>query len=237
MVINYNVSGADRKRLVTAIAEHLGEKAKYLGAPSFSYQVGCITVDKEGGLHLNDMADPDWIEAIKAKLSDSGFACLSESYDSPQPEPDMEDEGAQTTEFAGICISMPRSLFTEANLENLKAIVASKAGLIRKALGVSDLLIEVADHKISFPWFPTEYTADELNAYEQFVSKLCDMARNQKRVNAKEKDADNEKYAFRCFLLRLGFIGDDYKVARKILLRNFTGSSAFKSGPKAKEVE
>ena len=40
-----------------------------------------------------------------------------------------------------------------------------------------------------------------------------------------------------CFLLRLGFIGDEYKVARKILLRNFTGSSAFKSTPKAKEVE
>ena len=63
------------------------------------------------------------------------------------------------------------------------------------------------------------------------------MARNQKRVNAKEKDTDNEKYAFRCFLLRLGFIGDEYKIARKILLRNFSGSSAFKSSPKAKEVE
>jgi hypothetical protein len=63
------------------------------------------------------------------------------------------------------------------------------------------------------------------------------MARNQKRINAKEKEVDNEKYAFRCFLLRLGFIGDEYKTARKILLRNFTGSSAFKSGTKAKEVQ
>ena len=54
---------------------------------------------------------------------------------------------------------------------------------------------------------------------------------------AKEKATDNEMYAFRCFLLRLGFIGDEYKAARKILLRNFTGSAAFKSGPKAKEVE
>ena len=41
---------------------------------------------------------------------------------------------------------------------------------------------------------------------------------------------DNEKYAFRCFLLRLGFIGAEYKAARKVLLRNLTGSSAFKSG-------
>ena len=62
------------------------------------------------------------------------------------------------------------------------------------------------------------------------------MAQNAKRVNAREKNTDNEKYAFRCFLLRLGFIGDEYKSARKILLRNLVGSSAFKGG-QSKEAE
>ena len=61
------------------------------------------------------------------------------------------------------------------------------------------------------------------------------MAKTQKRINAKEKEVDNEKYAFRCFLLRLGFIGDEFKAERKILLRNLTGSSAFKN-PAEKEV-
>ena len=42
--------------------------------------------------------------------------------------------------------------------------------------------------------------------------------------------SDNEKYAFRCFLLRLGMIGADYKAARKVLLRRLTGSSAFRHG-------
>ena len=56
------------------------------------------------------------------------------------------------------------------------------------------------------------------------------MARNQKRITAKEKPADNEKYAFRCFLLRLGFIGTEYKGERKVLLKNLSGSSAFKNG-------
>ncbi len=41
---------------------------------------------------------------------------------------------------------------------------------------------------------------------------------------------DNEKYAFRCFLLRLGFIGSEYKAERKILLKNLCGSSTFKNG-------
>ncbi len=56
------------------------------------------------------------------------------------------------------------------------------------------------------------------------------MVKRQKRIVATENDVENENYAFRCFLLRLGFIGDEYKAARKILLRNLTGSSAWKGG-------
>ena len=55
------------------------------------------------------------------------------------------------------------------------------------------------------------------------------MTRNQKRITAKEKEVDNEKYAFRCFLLRIGFIGAEFKAERKILLSKLSGSSAFKT--------
>ena len=51
-------------------------------------------------------------------------------------------------------------------------------------------------------------------------------------ITAKPKENENEKYAFRCFLLRLGFIGDEYKTDRKVLLANLDGSSAFKAGAK-----
>ena len=64
------------------------------------------------------------------------------------------------------------------------------------------------------------------------------MVKRQKRIVATENDVENENYAFRCFLLRLGFIGDEYKAARKILLRNLTGSAAWKGGaPNAEERE
>ena len=235
MKLDYNCTGSDRKKLVQLISESINTPSKYLGAPSFAYQIDCITVDKNGVLHLNDMADPAWVEAFEKKLADHGYHCVSFFYDDPQPEPTREEvaEDSSDADFSGICISMPRSLFTEQNLANLHSIVEAKGSLIRKALGAKELPIEVSDLKISFPWFPAEYTPDELQAYESFVCRLCDMARNQKRVTAKEKETDNEKYAFRCFLLRLGFIGDEFKSARKILLRNFTGSSAFKSAPKA----
>lgn len=235
MKFDYNCTGSDRKAMVQLISEALSTPAKYLGAPSFSYQVDWIIIDKNGVLHLDDNADPDWVENIQSRLAMGGFTCISETYDNPQPAPDMDEEN-ETDGFTGMGISMPRSIFTDNNLENLKAIVAAKGSLISKALEVTDLPIEVTEHKVEFLWFPGHPTPDELNTYTHFIAKLCDMARNQKRITAKEKTVDNEKYAFRCFLLRLGFIGDEYKVARKILLRNFTGSAAFKNGP-AREVQ
>ena len=75
-----------------------------------------------------------------------------------------------------------------------------------------------------------------MKAYTEFIAAICKMSREQKRITAKEKAVDNEKYAFRCFLLRLGFIGNDYKATRKILLRNLTGSSAFKNGGAQHEI-
>jgi hypothetical protein len=63
------------------------------------------------------------------------------------------------------------------------------------------------------------------------------MAKNQHRVTATEKAYDNEKYTFRCFLLRLGFIGPGYKTERKILLSRLTGSAAFKNGQRNSEEE
>ena len=228
MTVKTNAQGKDRKRLVLTIAKWTGDQVKYAGAPSFAYEVGGITIDKEAGIDFGNALPDEAIDRLLQHLYDAGF------------EPDMSIEEAAEDggdEFSGICISMPRSLFTDKNLENLKAITAAKESLIKKALGADSLPIEVTDTKVSFPWFPGEPTPEEINAFDTFICKLCEMARNQTRVVAKEKATDNEKYAFRCFLLRLGFIGDEYKAARKILLRNFTGSAAFKSGPKAKEVE
>lgn len=225
MTIKINAQGAERKRLVQTISNWLGCDAKYLGVPSCAYKVDCFTIEKDGNLTFDDSADSEVIERLLQHIYDEGFD-IDQSHTEDKPE----------EEISGVCISMPRSLFTDSNLENLKAIVAAKGSLIKKALGAAELPIEVTDTKVSFSWFPGTPAPEELNAYDTFICKLCEMARNQKRVNTKEKDVNNEKYAFRCFLLRLGFIGDEYKVARKILLRNLTGSSAFRSGQRS-EVE
>ena len=129
-----------------------------------------------------------------------------------------------------LSISLPRSLFTETALQNLDALLLSKGRLIRHAFGIREATYTLEGDRITFAWLHGTITDETAKAYAEFISKLCLMARTQKRVTAKEKIVDNEKYAFRCFLLRLGMIGSAYKESRKILLQNLTGSSAFKSG-------
>ena len=223
MTITIHAQGAERKRLVQTIAQWLGCEAKYLGVPSCAYQVDCFTIDRNGSLSFDDCADSEVNERLLQHIYDEGF-------DIDQSNADDEEEPC------AVCISMPRSLFTDSNLENLKALITAKGSLIKKALGVADLPLEITDMKVSFPWFPVTPTPEELKAYDTFICKLCELARTQKRVTTTEKPIDNEKYAFRCFLLRLGFIGAEYKNARKILLRNLAGSSAFKCG-QSKEAE
>ena len=101
------------------------------------------------------------------------------------------------------------------------------------AFGIEEAGYTLTDERVTFAWFNGEITAETSRAYADFVSKICEMARRQKRVIAKAKEVENPRYEFRCFLLRLGMIGDEYKVSRKIpkiLLQNLPGNSAWKSG-------
>ena len=217
MTITINAQGAERKRLVKTIAEWLGEDVHYCGAPTFAYEIGRFTVKKDGSLSFSDLIDSEVVERLLEHIYDEGFDI---------------DQSHTEEAVTGVSIQMPLSEFTETALANLEAIVEAKGSLIKKALGTDDLTIHRINGRLDFPWFPNYTSPEEVTAYMHFISALCEMAKTQKRITAKEKAVDNEKYAFRCFLLRLGFIGDEYKAERKILLRNLTGSSAFKSGTK-----
>ena len=147
MTLRYNLTGADRKRLVNAISEITGVPAKYLGAPSFAYQVDYFTIDRNGGVTFDDRADSEEIENLIETLDSQGFTAEPQAVEATEP---VEPVPA---EVDGLCISMPASLFTETMLQNLKDIIASKGNLIRKALGVDELPVQVGDTKVSFPWF------------------------------------------------------------------------------------
>ena len=232
MTITINATGAERKRLVNTISEWLGEEPHYCGAPTFAYEIARFTVEKNGSLTFSDLVDSEVVERLLEHLYDEGFD-IDQSHTEDEPETAEENE---TANIDGIVIQLPTTDFTEASLANLEALVNAKGNLIKKALKADSLPINRNGDLIEFPWFGPTTEPQELQAYTHFLTALCEMAKTQKRITAKEKEVDNEKYAFRCFLLRLGFIGDEFKYERKVLLRNLEGSSAFKSGSK-KEVE
>ena len=219
MELHYNVTGNGRKNLVGIIGDTLGVKPKYKGMPSAAYEIGDFMVAKDGTLIFEDGTDADEVmEALKA----AGYEC-----EEPEKEAEEETTEKQTSEEnVALTVEMP---LEKVAVGNLAKILEAKGSLIKKALGVDDLGYEIRDDLVAFPWFP-EVEPEEAQAYTHFIAAICKMAKDAKRVTAKETAVNNEKYAFRCFLLRLGFIGAEYKTDRKILLKNLTGSSAFKSG-------
>ena len=244
MLITLNAK--DRKKeLVKALEEINNCKAKYLGVPSCAYRIGEATVTKEGNVETED-------ENLMADLKEYGFTAENEVEELGEQAEGIEEieEIAEALDaLSGIdsipdadslTLSFPDTGFNEAAFERLKAIVDAKAGLITKAFDTisTNVIWDKEEHTIQFPWFKLETAEneDEKLAYILFLNKLLTFAKEAKRVTAKEKDTDNEKYAFRCFLLRLGFIGDEYKGARKLLLARLAGNSAFRSGF-AKEVK
>lgn len=219
MELNYNVTGARRKEMVTAVCEIVGEPLNYKGAPTFAYEVGGFSIDKNGVLNYPVELDSELVEKVMVGLSERCFDFVESE------EPDR------------LTIEMPLEGFTEKSITNLEKLIASKATLIKKAIGTEALPIEQTETTLKFPWFRLPSDSDEVTAYSRFVGALCAAAKEQKRVTAREKDVDNEKFAFRVFLIRLGFVGDEYKAARKILLSNLSGNSAFKSGRPIKATE
>ena len=173
--------------------------------------------------------EPSRTEAANEPIQTEAVAAEPSAVETAAEPAPTEEEMAEPDEDS-LSISLPRSLFTETALQNLDALLLSKGRLIRHAFDIREATYTLTDDRITFAWLHGTITDETAKAYAAFISKLCEMARTQKRVTAKEKIVDNEKYAFRCFLLRLGMIGNAYKESRKILLQNLTGSSAFKSG-------
>lgn len=233
MTIKYNVPGSKRKELVKTVAAWLGEEIKYCGAPSFAYEVDYFTVDRNGCLSFDDRADSEVIERLLEHLYDEGFEC--EEAPKTEQEPEPAATGTADDDSYDLTVNLPRSLFTDTAIENLKKLVKGKESLLKKALGTDSVPVIVTEDTVEFPWFNGIASTDEHDAYLHLVTAIAAMAREQKRISVQDKEVDNEKYAFRCFLLRLGFIGDEFKWQRKFLLRNLSGSAAFKSG-KAKEA-
>lgn len=246
--INYNVTGSDRKQLVSILTRETGIKAAYKGMPSMAYEVGGLTVDKTGCLTWTDDTDNATILKLAEALAAAGFepeepvSLEAETSAEPEDATDADEAESSTTEPAaqdaesadaaesdenGLTISLPLDGFNPDSLDLLQKLVDSRARLIKKALGADQLTIRTVDGKVEFSWWNSMPTPEETQAYMSFIAALSAKAKETKRVLATDREVESEKFTFRTFLLSLGFIGDEHKAARKILMKPLTGTAAF----------
>jgi len=227
-----NVEDAQRLLAELSANGYVGEGVADLVAPS-------DPAPTERDVVANDAEDVEATEEQPAIDDTEGSACgdSSEAVDEDAPALEASALGRLRSvvdeDGYHLTIEVPFVGFTTTALENLERLVSGKAGLIMKAIGAVELPIKREADTLRFPWFPTVSSHLEVDAYARLVHALCEMAKKQKRVTLKEKEADpdaSEKFAFRCFLLRLGFIGKEYASARKVLLSKLSGNGSFKNG-------
>ena len=196
-----------RKQVAHALGEIIGEDARYLGVPSCAYKIGEYLIGKDGTVEIEDG------EVLDA----------------------LEKMGFTPTEDLTLTVNVGGE-YDEQTVANLRQLIENKEELFKAAFRTGDLEINLTDEGISFPWFTLDEPSDAM-CFVEFCSHLVGFANEQSRVNRKHDNSDNQKFAMRTFLNRIGMVGDEFKTARRVILRYLSGSSAFRFGRKNDDTE
>lgn len=103
--------------------------------------------------------------------------------------------------------------------------------------GIVGIAFDTEEGLVSFSGFPYCEDGERIKAWATLISAMNTQAVEQKRIQAKDVDLDNEKYSFRCWLTRIGLNGDKYKGIRRILMDHLSGHSAFKTAADAERAK
>lgn len=231
MKIRFGLENGKRRPLANALGEAMNTEVHYLGAPTFCFEVGGCLLDKDGVL---DIPETVTIVAVLGKLAAAGFHAegIGPRLKAPAQEKPMHAEAEQAQPAGkGFIIPIPAQDFNARTRDNLDKLLAAKGGLIMTALGVDRVAYTEKDGVLAFDIFDAEPEKRELLACTDLLYALYRTAGEQVRVTAKAQDSiENPKYAMRCFLLKLGFIGSEYKETRSVLLSRLPGNGSFKNG-------
>ena len=241
----------DRKEMVKQLGQHFGVKAQYMGAPSFAYQIQTsariITIDREGRITTESGKEVEFDTLINETMDEKEHiayevAVLMEGHTGRtlrnlvnmiySKQHLIKKSLGTTVDIVGADFSIG---INEVPIETLEDFKTTLEDIGEKSC--EGIEFDFYKNTLTFSFLEEEVAPEKLEAYTQFVALLNQQAKELKRASAKVKPTDNEKYAFRVWLLRLGMIGDEYKMARKILLENLDGNSAFRSGSKPEKVK
>lgn len=208
--ISFIPTKSGRKKLADTTASHLGVRAEYTGTPTFDYQIGDARLDRDWTLHLPQDINA---EALIEATQEAGFAPTSEEY--------------------GLTLTFPTTGWDEATAAKLEALLAAKGELIAEAFDIpaTPMKMDEVEGTVEFAWFDQLPDAEVIEAASVLLQLMIEHAKTSTRISPKPPEPGNDKYAMRCWLLRLGMLGKGYKNARRVLLANLDGNVAWKTTP------
>lgn len=245
----------DKKEVIKAVEEKMGAKAKYKGAPSFSYEITdgktTYTITRTGEV-INAAGVEQLLESLLNSNSTEDEITYTERV--LMGEGPAKQDGVIEVSLHG---------HTGATIRNLINMIASKQRLLALALGhdwrpvgpgvaeelaeakVTDLKeLEAAleplkprlkrlqidlSRQVPVAIFNTEgISEDKVKALKEVLKAAANQARQLKYASYKPSQDDNPKYALRVWLIRLGLNGDEHKETRAALLKGLGGNGAFR---------
>ena len=238
-MMNIKLATDNRKEAAARLAEITGAESRYTKVPRCAYEVGPYTIEKDGSITVAEDADLAPLQT----LADEG---LVEPFEAPATEPAAEEAEAEPI---NLTVEVPMKHHNGATLRNLINLIYTRAGLLNKALGtgfrVDEELQAIRDFEaehgkaidgltftpegITFSSLPETTDAEKLRTFTILAGMMNKQAVDQKRIQAKAVNDENEKYALRIWLTRLGMNGSEFKEARKVLMANLTGHCAFRT--------
>jgi len=243
----------DRKEIVKVLGEHFGVKPKYMGVPSCAYQIETAEetyiVDRAGKITkvngneveldniLNGKGETETVEptatettVIEVAVPMEGHTCITLRNLVNM----IYSKQALIKKSLGLTANIIEDDFctgiNEARIETLEDFKTAIEGIGEKSH--LRIAFDFSNDTITCKFLEGEASPEKIQAYTQFVALLNQNAKILKYASAKTKDTDNDKFTFRVFLIRLGMVGNGYKISRKILLEKLEGNSAFRSGKK-----
>lgn len=181
----------------------------------------------------NEAPAPVAAESPNVALEAAEDARIDDEAEEPasgQEAPDVSEDPAEEEASADhhLTIRIPRDKLADDALSRLRVMVKNKEALFKRALITDALPINATEDAVSFPWFKLTGVDGEAEAYAQFITALCQMAREQKRVLDKPYDGDNDRFAMRIFMVRLGMKGAEFALARKLMMQHLSGNSGWR---------
>lgn len=217
-----------RKEVAKLIAEITDVQARYLKAPSMAYQIGEYLLTRNARLK-----GPELTQELRQALTIAGVTVTG---------PEVEPQSPTTDDSAavGLAVMLPATGLGRLGRDNLAALMRAYGPLIARALGLpAPAGVEYVEHEdvglvARFAWFTTLPDAEVVAACQDFIAALVAMAKAARRVRGRAPQNDNDRYAMRTFLNRLGLTGDEHKATRRVLTRNLEGNGAWRTPPAPK---